>query len=41
MALEPDQPIARTAKYLGTKVNTLHTWIRKYLKPKKTAEKNK
>ena len=33
LAIESDQPIARTAKDLGINVNTLHTWIGKYSKP--------
>jgi transposase len=34
LAIESDQPIAKTAKDLGVNVNTLHTWIGKYSKPK-------
>ncbi len=34
LALESEQPIAQTARGLGINVNTLHTWIRKYSKPK-------
>jgi len=36
LAVESDQPIAHTAKDLGINVNTLHTWIGKYSKPKPT-----
>ena len=36
LAIESDQPIAKTAKDLGVNVNTLHTWIGKYSKPKTT-----
>ncbi len=34
LAIESDQPIAATARDLGVNVNTLHTWISKYSKPK-------
>lgn len=34
LAIESDHPIAKTAKDLGINVNTLHTWIGKYSKPK-------
>ncbi len=34
LAIESDQPIAATARDLGVNVNTLHTWIGKYSKPK-------
>lgn len=34
LAIEADQPIAQTAKELGINVNTLHTWIGKYSRPK-------
>ncbi len=34
LALESEQPIAQTARDLGINVNTLHTWIGKYSKPK-------
>lgn len=39
LANESDQPIAATARDLGINVNTLHTWIGKYSKPKKETEK--
>ena len=39
LANESDQPIAATARDLGVNVNTLHTWIGKYSKPKKSAER--
>ena len=32
LALESDQPIAKTARDLGINVNTLHTWINNQLK---------
>jgi len=34
LALESEQSIAQTARDLGINVNTLHTWIGKYSKPK-------
>src|SRR5690606_31055005 len=34
LANESDQSIAQTAKDLGINVNTLHTWISKYSRPK-------
>ena len=34
LAIESEGPIAQTAKDLGINVNTLHTWIGKYSKPK-------
>jgi transposase len=37
LAIESDHPIAKTAKDLGINVNTLHTWIGKYSKPKMPA----
>ena len=37
LAIESSHPIARTAKELGINVNTLHTWIGKYSKPKEGA----
>jgi transposase len=37
LALEADQTIAQTARDLDVNPNTLHTWIGKYSKPKKTA----
>ena len=39
LALDSDQPIAKTAKELGVNVNTLHTWINKYSQPKVIAER--
>ena len=33
LALESDQPITQTARDLGVKPNTKHTWIKKYSKP--------
>ena len=37
LALESSHPIAQTAKELGINVNTLHTWIHKYSKPKENS----
>lgn len=34
LAVESEQSIAATARDLGVNVNTLHTWINKYSKPK-------
>jgi transposase len=34
LATEPDQSMAQTAKDPGINVNTLHTWISKYSRPK-------
>ena len=34
LAIESGHPVTQTAKELGINVNTLHTWIRKYSKPK-------
>lgn len=34
MAVNSDQPVAETARELGVNVNTLHTWISKYHRPK-------
>ncbi len=34
LAVESDQPISKTADELGVNQNTLHTWIRKYHRPK-------
>ena len=34
LTIESSHPISRTAKELGINVNTLHTWIGKYSKPK-------
>lgn len=36
LANESDQSIVQTAKDLGINVNTLHTWISKYSRPKTT-----
>jgi transposase len=35
LANESDKPIAQVAKDLGINVNTLHTWIAKYSRPRK------
>jgi len=40
LAIESEQPIAATARDLGINVNTLHTWIGKYSKPKQSAERD-
>jgi transposase len=34
LAIGSANPIAQTAKELGINVNTMHTWIRHYSKPK-------
>jgi transposase len=34
LAIESGKPISQIAKELGVNVNTLHTWIGKYSKPK-------
>ena len=34
LAVESDNPIAQVAKELGININTMHTWIRQYSKPK-------
>ncbi len=34
LAVESDQPASVTARELGVNVNTLHTWIAKYHRPK-------
>ena len=39
LAIESGQPIAAAARDLGVNVNTLHTWIGKYSKPKKVADR--
>jgi transposase len=36
LANESDQSVAQTAKDLGINVNTLHTWIGKYSRPKES-----
>lgn len=36
LAIESSNTIAQTAQELGINVNTLHTWIRQYSKPKET-----
>ena len=37
LAIESTNPISQTARELGVNVNTLHTWIKQYSKPKDTA----
>ena len=39
LAVDSDHPVAATARDLGLNVNTLHTWIGKYSKPKEIAER--
>jgi len=39
LAIESDQSIAATARDIGVNVNTLHTWIGKYSKPKQPLER--
>jgi transposase len=34
LAIESNNSITQTAKELGINVNTMHTWIRQYSKPK-------
>ena len=34
LAVESDQPVTETVRDLGVNVNTLHTWIGKYHRPK-------
>ena len=34
LALDADQLIAETARELGVNENTLHTWVKKYSRPK-------
>ena len=34
LAVESDKPATETARELGVNVNTLHTWIAKYHRPK-------
>ena len=34
LAVESDKPVTVTAQELGVNVNTLHTWITKYHRPK-------
>ncbi len=36
LAVQSDQSVSVTAKELGVNVNTLHTWIAKYHRPKAT-----
>jgi transposase len=36
LALESDQSIAQTARDLGVKVNTLHTWVNNQLNSKES-----
>ncbi len=36
LANESDKPITQVAKDLGINVNTLHTWIGKYSRPKES-----
>lgn len=36
LANESDKPISQVAKDLGINVNTLHTWISKYSRPKES-----
>jgi len=39
LAVESDQSVAETARELGVNVNTLHTWIGKYSKPKQLSKR--
>lgn len=38
LAVESDQPVNVTARELGVNVNTLHTWISKYRRPKVSSD---
>jgi transposase len=39
LAVESDQPIAQTARDLGVNENTLHTWIGKYHRVERQAQR--
>ncbi|OED50469.1 transposase, partial [Endozoicomonas sp. (ex Bugula neritina AB1)] len=41
LAVESDKPVTETAKELGVNVNTLHTWIAKYHRPKAASKPQK
>ncbi len=41
LAVESDQPVTETASDLGVNVNTLHTWIGKYHRPKTSSKAQK
>ena len=38
LAVESEKPVVETARELGVNVNTLHTWISKYHRPKATSK---
>lgn len=41
LAVESDQPATETARELGVNINTLHTWIAKYHRPKASSKPQK
>ena len=41
LAVESDKPVTVTAQELGVNVNTLHTWITKYHRPKASNQPKK
>ena len=41
LAVESDKPATETARELGVNVNTLHTWIAKYHRPKANSKPQK
>ena len=41
LAVESDKPATETARELGVNVNTLHTWIAKYHRPKAASKPQK
>lgn len=40
LAVDSDQPVAKTARDLGVNINTLHNWISKYSNSNKNNQKN-
>ncbi len=40
-AVESDHPVIETARDLGVNVNTLHTWIGKYHRPRASGKAGK
>ena len=41
LAVESDKPATETARELGVNVNTLHTWIARYHRPKAASKPQK
>ena len=41
LAVESDKPVTETARELGVNINTLHTWITKYHRPKVASQPRK